>query len=330
MVDVSILIVCYKSRDLIVDCLRGLEKYTLGCTYEVLLVDCSNDGTVELVRTEFPNTRIIENSENLGYGGGNNFLAKYAVADYLLLLNPDVIITDDAISELYRTAVAMPQAGAVGGRTRLPDGSRDPGSRQFVPTLFRLAVSVFGAAKYLNGALPENATDPGEVEALLGAFMIVRRDAWEKLNGFDTGFFMYTEELELCERLRNQGYSVVMTPRAEIIHLAGSGSGPHSSRGVLLLTKSRMHFFRKYWNSFEVVLGGVLLWTHAAVRVVAATLGSPILGRDLTQRLNAAYFPIIRHPGTWWYGFEPHRNVIANLSSSNCEVPDTEGEQARV
>ena len=304
MVDISILIVCYKSRDLIRQCLQGLEQHTLGCTYEVLLLDCSNDGTVDLVRTEFPKIRIIENSENLGYGKGNNVLAEHAVADYLLLLNPDVIITDDAISELYRTAVAMPKAGSVGGRTRLLDGTRDKGSRQFVPTLFRLTVSIFGAAKYLNGALEENATEPGEVEALLGAFMIVRRDAWEEVGGFDTGFFMYTEELDLCQRLKHKGWQVVMTPKAEIIHLVGGGSGNHNPRGVFLLTKSKMHFMRKYWNWFQVMLGGVLLWLHAAFRVVMATIGRPLLGQNLAQQLKNAYRPIMFQPGEWWFGFE--------------------------
>ena len=322
MVDVSILIVCYKSRDLIADCLESVEKFTIGCTYEVLLVDCSNDGTVDFVRSRFPRTRIIENSENLGFGGGNNFLARYATADYILLLNPDVILTDDAISELYRTALEFPQAGAVGGRTRLPNGSRDTGSRQFFPTLFRLAISVFGAAKYLNGALPENATVPGEVETLSGAFMIVRRDVWEELKGFDTSFFMYSEELELCYRIKAHGHSVVMTPRAEIIHLAGSGNGPYSSRSVYWITKSKMHFLRKYWNPVFVVLGGILLWSHAAIRATIAAIGFPILGKDLANRLKTAFFPIMWQPSTWWFGFESPPQVSPPPPSSET-VPST-------
>lgn len=153
--DLSILIVCYQSRELILPCLRSVEQHTIGCTYEVLMVDCSNDGAVDLVKSEFPKTRIIENTENLGFGKGNNVLETHAVAPYLLLLNPDVILTDDSISELFRTAVSMPKAGAIGGRTRMLNGERDPGCRQFAPTLFRLAVSVFGGAHLFNGGLPE-------------------------------------------------------------------------------------------------------------------------------------------------------------------------------
>ena len=303
MPDLSILIVCYKAKDLIADCLSGVYRYTRSCDYEVLLVDCSNDGTNELVRSQFPQTRIIENTENLGYGKGNNFLAAHAQGQYLLLLNPDVIVSDDAIGELYRTAVARPQAGAVGGRTKLPDGSHDPGCRQFVPTLFRLAVSAVGCGKFLNGALPDNATEAAEVETLSGAFMLVRRDAWDQMEGFDTSFFMYSEELDLCQRLRKKGWKVVMTPRAEIIHLVGGGQ-KQSGRRILLITQSRMHFFRKFWNGPSVVLGGILLWLHASIRVAAATMVGLFMGRGRAQGLKQAYAGIVFDPGSWWHGYQ--------------------------
>lgn len=304
MVDLSILIVCYKAKDLIDDCLSGVYKYTSSeCNYEVLLVDCSNDGTVDLVREKYPQVRIIENSENLGYGKGNNFLAEHAVGNYILLLNPDVIVSDDAIGELYRTAVAHPEAGAVGGVTRLRDGSYDPGCRQYVPTLFRLTAGALGGGRFLNGALPEGATEAGEVDTLTGAFMLVRRDAWNQLQGFDTSFFMYSEELDLCQRLKKQGWSVLMTPRAQIIHLVGGGQ-KQSPRRILLIAQSRMHFFRKYWNRPQVVLGGTLVWLHAFIRVAGGTVASTLLrssrGKDLTQ----AYGPIVFQPGSWWGGYQ--------------------------
>lgn len=312
MVDVSILIVCYKSRDLILPCLQGVEQFTTGCSYEVLLVDCSNDGATDLVRTEFPKTRIVENTENLGFGRGNNFLAEHATGSYLLLLNPDVIVTDDSIGELYRTAIARPDAGAVGGRTRLPDGTRDPSCTQVIPTLFRMTMAAVGGARFLNGALAEDATEPAEVEILSGAFMLVRRDAWLQVKGFDTSFFMYSEEVDLCVRIRQQGFSVLMTPCAEIIHLVGSGNSQNPRR-ILLLTTARMHFFRKFWNPWQVVLGGMLIWIHAAIRVAISTICFPLLGRNRARRLWDAYQPIVFQPAKWWFGFPPN----ASLSSSS-------------
>jgi len=302
MIDVSILIVCYKSRDLILQCLRGVYLYTSGCTFEVLLLDCSNDGTVDLVKSEFPQVRVIDNCLNLGFGKGNNLLAKHATGEFLVLLNPDVIVNDNAIVELFRTAVALPHAGAVGGRARLPDGSRDPGSRQTVPTVRRLMIAAVGGAKLLNGALPENAREAAEVETLSGAFMLVRADAWREADGFDTSFFMYSEELDLCHRLRRQGRGIVMTPCAEVVHLVGGGQAQNPQR-IQLLTTARMHFFRKYWNLPRTWLAGTVLWTHGFVRVLLGTIGGPLLGWDRACRLRQAYAGIVFQPQTWWGGF---------------------------
>lgn len=302
MIDVSILIVCYKSLDLISDCLRGVYRHTSGCNYEVLLVDCSNDGTVDLVRREFPQTRIIENTENLGFGRGNNFVAEHATGTYLLLLNPDVIVNDNAIGELYQTACQMPKAGAIGGQTRLPDGSRDPGCRQYLPSIFRLAVSAFGGAKFLNGTLTETATEPAEVETLSGAFMLVKKEAWDQVHGFDTSFFMYSEEMDLCQRIRNQGWQIVMTPKAEIIHLVGSGQGQNPRR-IMMITKARMHYCRKFWSKPLVILGGILMWLHAAIRVALGSVSGALIGKERALRLKNAYLEVMTRPGEWWSGY---------------------------
>ena len=103
-VDVSVLIVCYNSLELIGPTLEGVFKYTGGCTYEVLLVDCSGDGTVDWVAQHYPRVRIVANDRNLGFAKGNNFLAGHAKGRKLLLLNPDVIVHDDAIGELIDAA----------------------------------------------------------------------------------------------------------------------------------------------------------------------------------------------------------------------------------
>lgn len=307
-IDVSILIVCYKSLDLISQCLSGLYEHTSGVTYEVLLLDCSNDGTVELVRKQFPQTVVIENSENLGYGKGNNVLAEHARGKYIILLNPDVIIRDNAIGELYQTAVSMPRAGAIGGWSKLPNGQRDPGVRQCIPTLFRMFVSAVGGARFFNGALPESATAAQEVETLSGAFMLVRSDAWREIHGFDTSFFMYSEELDLCCQLRRRGWGIVMTPRAEIIHLGGSGEGKTPQR-TQWLTTSRMHFLRKYWTLPMVWLAGSMIWAHALIRVGIGAVGSPFRHQDWARPLLQAYLPIVVKPRTWWYGFQKNHRA---------------------
>ena len=302
MVEVSILIVCYKSKSLIEACLDGVFAHTRGMNYEVLLLDCSNDGTVELVAERYPQVRIIENRENLGFARGNNVLASHARGRHLLLLNPDTIVDSNAIGELFQTALRFPKAGAVGGRARRADGSRDPGCRQTVPSLRRLAFAAVGGAKLLNGALAENATQPAEVETLSGAFMLVRADAWNELGGFDTTFFMYAEELDLCYRLRRAGYAVVMTPTAEIVHLVGGGNAMNPSR-ILNISKARMHFFRKFWTGPQVLAAGTILWMHGAIRYVGGLAGELLIDWDRGRQLRSAYSTVVLSPSSWWQGF---------------------------
>ena len=302
MVEVSILIVCYKSKELIEACLEGVFAHTRDVDFEVLLLDCSNDGTVGLVEQRFPQVRIVANNENLGFARGNNRLAEHARGRYLLLLNPDTIVGSNAIGELYSTARRYPEAGAVGGRARRADGSRDPGCRQTVPSISRLAVAAVGGAKLLNGALAEEATAPGEVETLSGAFMMVRTDAWRELNGFDTSYFMFVEELDLCYRLRNAGYPVLMTPAAEIVHLVGGGNALTSSR-VLNMSKARMHFFRKFWSRPQVLLAGLVLWGHGAIRFAAGSLGGGLVHWEHGRQLRSAYATVVLSPSAWWQGF---------------------------
>lgn len=322
--DISVLIVCYRSRELIKQCLRGLFDHTIGCSYEVLLLDCSGDGAVDLVSDAFPQVRIIPNDENLGFARANNLLAEHARGAYLLLLNPDTIVTDNAIGELHQTAVAHPDAGAIGGRTRRPDGSRDPGCRQVFPTLGRLAVAAFGGARILDGALPEDATEPSSVETLSGAFMMVRTDVWREMDGFDTGYFMYAEELDLCYRLRRAGYPIIMTPAAEIVHLVGSGDARSPAR-VLMITRARMHFCRKFWSRPRAVAGGTLLWTHALVRYIAAVAARGVLRRPNLESLQRAYEGVAWRPGRWWHGFadgDPRSAIPRDSSLSQSRSDD--------
>lgn len=300
--DVSILIVCYKSLDYIDDCLSSLFRFVVGCRFEVLLLDCSEDGTIEFVRESYPSVRIVDNHENIGFSKGNNRLAEQARGKYLLLLNADTYLTDDAVSELYRCAERYKpsELGAIGGRARLPDGRRDPGSRQSFPTLTKLAISTVGGAKWLNGALPENATQPGAVESLSGAFMMVPASVWEAMGGLDESFFAYCEEMDFCHRLQIAGLPVIMTPTAEIVHLGGGGS--HRSERSVMKAQALMHLLRKHWSSSQVIAAGLLIWSHGLARAVAGYIGKPI-SRQKSAELVSAFGPLVRSPRSWWHGF---------------------------
>lgn len=301
-IDVSVLIVGYKSRDLLEDCLSGLYAHTDGVAMEVLYVDCSDDGSCELLREKFPQTRVIDNSENLGFGRGNNFLARHAEGRYLLLLNPDTLIEDNAIGKLVAFADSTADAGAWGGMTILPDGRVDPGSQQKRPGIRHSLYRLLGLNRLNRGGLTADATAPADVEVLCGAFMMVRRDVWEQLGGFDESFFLYCEEVDLCYRLNLAGYRIWMTPDSKIVHLVGSGDSKSGAR-MVALTKGSVHFDRKHFGPIHNGADLVLRWLYSATRYAGGVLAAPVLGAERAAKLRDRNRPIVFSPNQWIHGW---------------------------
>ncbi|MEO0477155.1 MAG: glycosyltransferase family 2 protein [Planctomycetota bacterium] len=299
---ISILIVGYNTKDLVLDCLRGLYQHTAGPSFEVLFIDCSNDGSEQAIRDSYPDVRVIDNDKNLGFGRGNNFLAAHARGDYVLLLNPDTLIKDNAIGALYDFARSTPEAGAWGGVTRLSDGSIDPGCQQAAPGLGSGLMMLLGMGSKTK---PDVEADHGsgvDVASLSGAFMMLRRELWEELGGFDESFFMYCEETDLCYRVRQAGRKVLITPRSSIVHLVGSGSA-QSPKRMLALTRGGMHLVRKHNGPARVFIDGTLRWLYSASRYALGLIGAPLIGKDRAAELRQRHAPIVCHPGQWFRGW---------------------------
>jgi GT2 family glycosyltransferase len=296
--DLSILVVCYKSLDLIGPTLYGVFERTEGCSFEVLLTDCSDDGTIEWVAKHYPEVRLIPTDQNLGFAAGNNFLAPHARGKRLLLLNPDVIVYDNAIGELYACSEELPEAGAWGGQTILPEGKIDPGAQQSTPTLGRLMLAAIGQEQRTIGGLSEDATGPQSVEGLSGAFLMIDRSRWDAMGGFDTGFFMYAEELDLCFRLRQAGHPLYMTPKAKITHLVGGGTAISPGRATSI-ARAKMHFLRKHRGQLVATAGGGLFWLAAVNR----WLLSLVKKDQRAQLVGTASAAVARNPLAWWFGY---------------------------
>lgn len=300
--DISVLIVCYKSKDLVVNTLQGLYDHTTGCSFEVLLTDCSHDGTEQEVAKRFPAVRIVSAPENLGFARGNNYLASHAKGRYLLLLNPDVEIHENAVGELYLCAEREPAAGGWGGRTYLKNGQVDPSSCQSTPNLRRLLLGAIGFEHWTRGGLSPAETQPRCVEALSGAFMMLTAKRWQELGGFDESFFMYAEELDLCYRLRASGLLLLMTPKSKVIHLVGSGAG-RSPKRIASITRAKMHFLRKHRGPLIAALGGFLMWSTAMKKVLAAKILGSVFGNNRLMEVSNAYAITAFHPRDWWGGY---------------------------
>lgn len=231
--DVSVIIVNYRTKELCKDCINSVFEKTQGVDYEIILVDNhSNDGSAEYLRNEFgERIKIIESDANLGFGRANNAGFQVAVGKYLFLLNSDTLLINNAIKILYDFIDNNDQVGIVGGNLYSRDGGpmhsyvREFPSlkNDYVPNIF---TRIWRKLNYSKNNREFNCcAQPMEVGYITGADMMIRREALEKAGPFDREFFMYSEEVELTHRIMSCGYKVFSVPEAKIIHLEGASSG---------------------------------------------------------------------------------------------------------
>jgi GT2 family glycosyltransferase len=271
--DVSILVVTYRCRDAARGCLASLRE-TVAVPHEVVVLDnASQDGTVEMVREEFPDARLIASEENLGFAVGCNRAAEEARGKYVLLLNPDTVVHEGAVGALLDFARAHPEHGLVGGRTLDPDGSVNPGSCWGAPSLW----SLFCFATLLSSAFKRTRLyDPEslgawqrdtvrEVDIVTGCLLLAPRTLWQELGGFDARFFMYGEDADLSLRAAQLGYRPAITPDAVVTHEIGVSSAAREDK-LMLLFRGKATLLRKHWRGTRLRLGLGLLAAGLGLR----------------------------------------------------------------
>jgi GT2 family glycosyltransferase len=254
--NLSIIVLAWNVRDLLRACLRSLPLD--DPQVEVIVVDsASADGTADMVRREFPAAQfprltLITSAENLGYSRGNNLGMKSACGRYVLLLNADTEVVGDALAQLCAFLDAQPQVGAVGPQMVDADGQPQSTRRRF-PTL----ATAFFESTWLQGRAPRDLLDryyardldpdrPAEVDWVVGAALMVRRAAVEQVGGLDEGFFMYSEELDWCRRLKSAGWRIAHLPSARIVHHEGRSSTQVPAATHIRFNASKVRYFRKY------------------------------------------------------------------------------------
>lgn len=298
--DVSILVVTYRCRDEVLECLASIRASTRRVRYEVIVVDnASGDGTVEAVAAEFPEVRLVELAENVGFAAGVNRAAQDATGELLLLLNPDSVVHDGAVDTLAAFAREHPEHGLYGGRTLWPDGTVCPGSCWGRPTLW----SLFCFATLLSTAFRGSRLfDPEslggwqrdrvrEVDIVTGCLLLVPRALWERLGGFDTRFFMYGEDADLSLRARRAGLRPVIVPEAVTTHEVGVSSASRADKLVLLYT-GKATLVRKHWAPGKRELGLGLLWLGVGLRALLDRGGA-----------GASWRPVWGERRSWLQGY---------------------------
>ncbi len=288
-VDLSIIIVNWNTRDLLADCLRSVYDTVHDLTLEVFVVDnASTDGSVAMVREQFPNVRLIENSENVGFARANNQALAKAQGKHLLLLNSDAMLLPDAVRILLDELLRDATRAAVGPRLLNADGSTQPSCHPIL-TPWR----EFWRLCFVDRLVPlahyrfEGDTDGAQrrVSVLKGACVLLRREALEQVGPFDERFFMYSEEMDLFLRLQKAGWTVWWVPAARVTHLGGQSANKTSDAMYLELYRSKARFQRKHYGAVGELAFRVLVTLAYLPRYVWTRVFGPGSRRRLYGRL---------------------------------------------
>lgn len=262
---VAAVVVSYNVRDLLLGCLDSLEAArAAGELAEIVVIDnTSRDGSAEAVRAAFPDVRVIE-AENRGYGTAANRGFGATTSEFILVLNPDTVVLPSAIAALADHLRAHPEVAIAGPRMRYPDGSEQPTRRRFPARLTPLFESTLletwrpgnrWAREFRMLDAPDACDIPQQVDWLVGAALLVRRAAVDRVGGFDERFHLYSEEVEWCWRLRRHGWRIAWVPAAEVIHYEGASSAQDVPRRQIEFDRSRVRLARGLYGP---VVAGVV------------------------------------------------------------------------
>lgn len=270
--DLSIVIVNWNTSDLLRDCLHSVFAGLGSLEAEILVVDnASSDGSVAMVRAEFPAVRLIETGRNLGFAGGNNVALRHARGRHVMLLNTDTLVHGDVLVRAVAWMDAHPQVGVMGPRVLNTDGSVQASASAF-PSLKHLAMQTLGLTRIarldsyrLTGW---DRTTEARVEVISGAAMVVRRAAMDEVGLLDEAFFFYGEETDWCHRFARAGWEVRFVPLPAITHFGGGAVRQMNHKRDVLLTQGTTRLHRKHGGLAAALACFAILAAHNASRAV--------------------------------------------------------------
>lgn len=281
MLDLSIIIVNYNVKEFLQNLLHSIEKASSNLTKEIIIVDnSSDDGSVEFIKEKFPQIKLVANQANLGFGKANNIALKEAKGNFILLINPDAIVAEDTFDKMIEFFNQKPEAGLVGCKILNLDGTLQLSCRRSFPGPWTSFTKVTGLsslfpnsklfARYNLTYLDENLTY--EVDAISGSFMMMKREVYEKVGGFDEQFFMYGEDLDLCYRIQKAGFKVYYYSDTQIIHYKGESTKRSSFDETKVFYNAMDLFVKKHLSSSFLV--EIILRSAIVVRGAFAFIGS--------------------------------------------------------
>jgi hypothetical protein len=268
----SVVVVSYRVRRLLRDCLESL-RHQSGIDLEILVVDnASGDGSVEMVAGEFPEVRLVANTRNAGFARANNQALALARGVWLLLLNPDTVVPPGALRTIVDVFGRNPRAGCVGPALTNPDGSPQP-CRHAFPTLANLTMEAFGLHRLairigFGGPIeaPAPAGGEGPVDWVSGACMAISRESYRRVGGLDETSFMYGEEMDWSWRARARGFDTVHSDRAHVMHHGGAAGEGIEAPLFVRNIEARLAFMRRYHGSVQAAMAREVMTFGSGLR----------------------------------------------------------------
>lgn len=279
-VPVSVVVVSYNVADELERCITSLLAEGVG---EVVVVDNgSRDDSYQRVQAAGANVHWLPTGANLGYGGAVNRAVPYTTGRYLAVANPDLVVQPGALGALVARLEAEPDLALVGPRVLNPDGTTYPSARRFPDLVDAIGHGVLGLFRPENRftrryrMTDEDHSRPARVDWVSAAFFLARREAWEQLGGFDSSYFMYSEDVDLCWRAGRAGWGVGYEPTAVVVHAQGSSTRQHPYRMLAAHHRSMWQF------AWRTTSGPARL----ALPVVALGLAGRLAVASLRRRLG--------------------------------------------
>ena len=286
----SVVIVNYNVKYFLEQCLHSLEQAAMNIDHEVIVVDnASTDGSTEYITTRFPGIKWMACKENNGFSKGNNIAIAQAKGEYILMLNPDTIVTREAIEGCISFMDSNADAGACGVYMLRTDGTFAPESRRALPTPFVAFCKMSGLSnlfprsrtfgRYYMQYLDKEEANP--IEIISGAYMMLRHKTIKKTGALDEDFFMYGEDIDLSYRILKGGYRNYYLP-LRILHYKGESTNKSSYRYVHTFYRAMQLFFKKHYSHYSLLVSlpiNIAIWTRALL----AYIGNQFVHRKVAQ-----------------------------------------------
>lgn len=305
--ELSIIIVSYNTREMTLACLRSVIEETRETSYEVIVVDNdSQDGSAEAIAAEFPEITLYAERDNHGFAGGNNLAIKRSRGHYVLLLNPDTVVLDGAIDRLMAFSREKPEAKIWGGRTLYGDLSLNRTCCYQRMSLWNVFCRATGLATITrNHRLFSEAyggwdmTDVRPVDIVTGCFLLIPRELWDRLGGFDLGYFMYGEEADLCIRATEQyGADPHFTPEAQIIHYGGASERVRADK-IVRLFKAKMTLIEHHFPGWQRPVGMALFKLIPVTRHLALSAAATLTRSERARQAAEVWGEIRARQDEW-------------------------------